>query len=81
MLRALLLSLATLVCLAAPPRTLRVDYGHTGDAASERFGVDRVVREPLPWPGDPARGVDTSNLGKYCFEVADKGKYRLLSVS
>ena len=48
MLRALLLSLATLACLAAPPRTLRVDYGHTGNAASEHFGVDRVVREPLP---------------------------------
>lgn len=78
MLRALLLSLATLACLAAPPRTLRVDYGHTGDSASERFGVDRVAREPLPWPGDPARGVDTSNLGKYCFEVADKATGRLL---
>ena len=78
MLRALLLALAALACLAAPPRTLRVDYGHTGDATSERFGVDRVVREPLPWPGDLARGVDTSNLGKYCFEVADKGTGRLL---
>ncbi|MDP1832493.1 MAG: IgA Peptidase M64 [Geothrix sp.] len=76
--RPLLLSLAALACLAAPPRTLRVDYGHTGDAASERFGVDRVVREPLPWPGDPAKAVDTSNLGKYCFEVADKATGKLL---
>ncbi|WP_257303624.1 IgA Peptidase M64 [Geothrix campi] len=78
MLRSLLLSLATLACLAAPPRTMRVDYGHTGDAASERFGVDRVVLEPLPWPGDPAKAVDTSNLGKYCFEVADKATGKLL---
>jgi len=78
MLRPLLLSLATLACLAAPPRTLRVDYGHTGDAASERFGVDRVVLEPLPWPGDPAKAVDTSNLGKYCFEVADKATGKML---
>ena len=76
--RPLLLSLATLACLAAPPRTLRVDYGHTGDAASERFGVDRVVLEPLPWPGDPAKTVDISNLGKYCFEVMDKASGRLL---
>jgi hypothetical protein len=77
-LRPLLLSLATLACLAAPPRTLRVDYGHTGDAAAERFGVDRVVLEPLPWPGDPAKAVDASNLGKYSFEVTDKASGRLL---
>ena len=76
--RPLLLSLATLACLAAPPRTLRVDYGHTGDAASEHFGVDRVVLEPLPWPGDLAKTIDTSNLGKYCFEVADKATGKLL---
>ncbi|MCM2249626.1 MAG: IgA Peptidase M64 [Geothrix sp.] len=76
--RSLFLLLATLACLAAPPRTLRVDYGHTGDAATERFGVDRVVLEPLPWPGDPAKAVDASNLGKYCFEVADKGTGKLL---
>jgi hypothetical protein len=76
--RPLLLSLAALACLAAPPRTLRVDYGHTGDSASERFGVDRLVLEPLPWPGDPGKAVDTSNLGKYCFEVADKATGKLL---
>jgi hypothetical protein len=76
--RPLLLALTTLACLAAPPRTLRVDYGHTGDASSERFGVDRVVREPLPWPGDLAKAVDTSNLGKYCFEVRDKSSGKLL---
>ena len=65
MFRACLLFLATLACLAAPPRTLRVDYGHTGDARSERFGVDRVVLEPLPWPGDPAQAIDTSGLVIY----------------
>ncbi len=78
MLRTLFLTFATLACLAAPPRTLRVDYGHTGDAISERFGVERVVLEPLPWPGDLARGVDGSNLGKYSFEVADKASGQLL---
>lgn len=76
--RPLLLSLAALACLAAPPRTLRVDYGHTGDATSEHFGLDRVVLEPLPWPGDLAKAIDTSNLGKYCFEVADKATGKLL---
>jgi len=78
MIRPLFLSLATLACLAAPPRTLRVDYGHTGGAATESFGVDRVVREPLPWPGNPAKAVDASNLGKYCFEVLDKSTGKLL---
>jgi hypothetical protein len=76
--RPFLLSLAALACLAAPPRTLRVDYGHTGDATSERFGVDRVVLEPLPWSGDLGKAIDSSNLGKYCFEVADKVTGRLL---
>ena len=73
-----LLALATVAALAAPPRTLRVDCGHTGDAASERFGVERVVLEPLPWPGDPDKAIDRTNLGKYCFEVADKATGRLL---
>ena len=76
--RLLLLSLVALACLAGPPRTLRVDYGHTGDAVSERFGVDRVVLEPLPWPGDLGKAIDSSNLGKYCFEVADKASGKLL---
>ena len=76
--RPLLLTLSTLACLAAPPRTLRVDYGHTGDATSERFGVDRVVLEPLPWPGDPAKALDTSNLGKYCFDVTDRATGKVL---
>ena len=39
--------------VAAAP-TMRVDYYHTGDASQEVFSVDRVVIEPLPWPGDPA---------------------------
>ena len=78
MIRSLLLSLAALACLAAPPQTLRVDYGHTGDATSERFGVDRVVLEPLPWPGDLGKSTDASNLGKYCFEVTDLATGKLL---
>ena len=77
-LSCLLLSLTALACLATPPRTLRVDYGHTGAAASEHFGVDRVVLEPLPWPGDLGKAVDDSNLGKYCFEVTDRTSGKLL---
>lgn len=58
--------------MAAPPRTLRVDYLHSGTAASERFSLDRTVQEPRPWPGHPSKNLDASNLGKYFFEVTDR---------
>jgi len=61
-----------------PPRTLRVDYVHQGTAATEAFGLDRVVLEPLPWPGNPARPVDDSNLGKFKFEVRNTKTQELL---
>ncbi len=31
----------------AAPRTLRVDYYHTGNSREEWFSLDRVVLEPL----------------------------------
>jgi hypothetical protein len=54
---------------SAATQTMRVDYYHTGDASAEVFSVERVVIEPLPWPGDLKQAIDTSNLGKYLFEV------------
>jgi IgA Peptidase M64/Peptidase M64 N-terminus len=51
--------------------TMRVDYYHTGSATQEHFSVDRVVVEPLAWPGNPARPIDTLDRGKYFFEVVD----------
>ena len=74
-LAAFLLFLAT--ANAATP-TMRLDYYHTGDASSEVFSVDRIVIEPLPWPGDPKQAIDTSNLGKYLFEVRDLKSKQLL---
>ncbi len=56
---------------AQPPHTMRVDYYHTGTANQERFSLDRVVVEPLPWPGNPARPLDPTNRGKYFFDVVD----------
>lgn len=55
----------------AATQTMRLDYYHTGDASSEIFSIDRVVIEPLPWPGDLKQSIDASNLGKYFFEVRD----------
>ncbi len=63
---------------APPIRTMRVDYFHTGNAAEERFSLDRVVIEPLPWPGNPRRAIDDTNLGKYFFEVVDRRTNRVL---
>lgn len=63
---------------AAAPRTMRLDYYHTGDASKEFFSVDRVVIEPLPWPGNFARSIDDTNLGKYFFEVRDAKTRRVI---
>lgn len=63
---------------SAAPRTLRLDYYHTGNATHEMLSVDRVVLEPLPWPGNPAKPIDETNLGKYLFEVRDRATNRLL---
>jgi hypothetical protein len=53
--------------------TMRVDYYHTGKAgADEVFALDRVVVEPLPWPGNPKRPLDDTGLGEYFFEVVDR---------
>jgi hypothetical protein len=63
---------------AAAPRTLRIDYYHSGSSAQEHFSLDRIVREPGAWPGNPARPVDDTNLGKYLFEVLDRQTNRVL---
>jgi hypothetical protein len=56
---------------AAEPKTLRVDYYHTGNMKQELFALDKVVVEPLAWPGNPHRPIDDSNLGDYRFEIRD----------
>src|SRR5215813_13537368 len=63
---------------AAAQKTMRVDFYHTGNAKEERFSLDRVVMEPLPWPGNPARPIDETNRGKYFFEVVDTSTNRVL---
>src|SRR5215475_1108382 len=62
----------------AAPATMRLDYFHTGNAAEEIFSLDRVVIEPLAWPGNPHRPIDETNRGRYFFEVRDLGSQRLL---
>ncbi|HET9552425.1 MAG TPA: IgA Peptidase M64 [Anaeromyxobacteraceae bacterium] len=76
---ALLPALAALALAAGPaPRTFRVDYLHTGTATAETFALDRLVLEPLPFPGRPAGAIDETNLGKFLFEVRDRATNRLV---
>jgi len=52
--------------------TMRVDYFHTGGPKSgETVSLDRVVNDGA-WPGSRTELVDTTNLGAYLVEVADK---------
>ena len=76
----LIVILTFFVCgaAAAAPRTMRLDYYHTGNATTEYFSPERVYLEPLPWPGDMTKTIDTSNLGKYLFEVRDEKTKRVL---
>jgi hypothetical protein len=60
------------------PRTLRVDYYHTGNSREEWFSMDRVVLEPLEWPGNLSKSIDESELGNYLFEVREQASGKLL---
>jgi hypothetical protein len=53
-------------------KTMRVDYFHTSTPKGEEIvALDRVVSDG-PWSGSRTYLVDTSNLGKYYFEVIDR---------
>jgi hypothetical protein len=58
-------------------RTLRYDYHHAGTAGEEHVAPDGVRLEGA-WPGSRTRLVDDTNLGKYLFEVVDRGTNRVL---
>lgn len=66
-----LICCSTGAALADNPPTLRVDYFHTGNADTELFSLDRVVLEPLPFPGNLEQPLDHTLRGKYSFEVVN----------
>ncbi|MGO4380457.1 M64 family metallopeptidase [Pseudoduganella sp. RAF19] len=78
LLAATTLSTAASLACAAQPATVRVDYLHSGNALSENYAMERVVIEPLPWPGDMSRTIDTTNRGNNKVEVADAKTGKLL---
>ncbi len=68
---ALLASFLPLTLYGANPQTLRVDYYHSGNSEAEIFSLDRVVLEPLTFPGNLKQPIDRTLRGKYSFEVVD----------
>jgi len=68
---ALLLSAVATLAHAAQPATVRLDYTHSGNALDDRYAIERVVIEPLPWPGNLARNMDDTNRGNNRLEVVD----------
>ena len=78
-LSVLLLAASSAAASPAPgPRTLRLDYVHSGTAGDERFALDGVALEG-PWPGRTDRPLDDTGSGKYLFEVRDSGGRLLYS--
>ncbi len=74
----LFLLLSTTALFAATPRTMRLDYYHTGNDHQEMFSMGEFVLEPLPWPGNPNQPIDDTNLGKYFFEVRDRATNKVI---
>ncbi|MFC5551663.1 IgA Peptidase M64 [Massilia aerilata] len=56
---------------AQQPATVRLDYTHSGNTLTEQYAIERVLIEPLPWPGDLSQPFDNSNRGNNRLEVAD----------
>jgi hypothetical protein len=79
MFRAAFLFAAAALLLAAPvtPRSMRVDYVHSGTASEESFALDGVALEGQ-WAGPRDGWIDESNLGKYQFRVEDAATKQLL---
>ena len=73
----LLAAMAFAYAQSAPPRTLRLDYVHTGTANEEQFALDGLALEG-DWPGPLDRWIDETNLGPYRFQVLDPATRRVI---
>lgn len=51
-------------------KTLRIDYYHTGDSASDYYSIDELKEEPY-WGGSHVNLIDIFNYGSYKAEVFD----------
>jgi hypothetical protein len=55
--------------LAVQPAAVHLDY--SGNAPADEYALERVLIEPLPWPGDTSRNFDHTNPGQNRVEVVD----------
>ncbi|MGD2130822.1 MAG: M64 family metallopeptidase [Lysobacterales bacterium] len=67
----LFIAIPTAALATDPPQTVRVDYYHSGNAETELYSMGDVVIEPLPWPGNPDKPIDTLRRGHFLFRVED----------
>lgn len=58
-------------------RTMRIDYYHVGDGATELFTLDQVYEQGA-WAGSTTALVDELNLGRYMVRVFDLATNRLI---
>jgi hypothetical protein len=58
-------------------KAMRVDYFHTGNKGEEIVALDRVVSDGR-WPGTRTNLIDSTNLGKYYFEVVDRATNQVI---
>jgi hypothetical protein len=65
-----MLVLALAFSLLFTPKTMRLDYFHTGDHGREIVALDRIVSDG-PWAGSTTRLLDDLNVGSYYFEIVD----------
>jgi hypothetical protein len=66
------------ISVAAAPATIRLDYLHSGNALADSYAIERVLIEPLPWPGALSRNLDDTDRGTHRVEVVDPGTGQVL---
>ena len=71
-----MLVLALAFSMLFTPKTMRLDYFHTGDHGREIVALDRIVSDG-PWAGSTTRLLDELNLGTYFFEIVEPETNRI----
>ncbi len=74
----IILGLSSALFADSATPTVRVDYYHSGNSDREMFSLHQVVIEPLPWPGNPNKALDTTQRGYFMYQVEDPESGALL---
>jgi len=59
------------------PKTLRVDYFHTGDKDHDSYSIDELRKEPY-WGGSKTNLIDKFEYGEFKIEVRDSASDKLI---